>query len=139
MVKKLKGYFSLEASLILPMVLFLYLMIILAALFLYCRCVISQDSFLLSMRAGRFTFAGREYGEVIYGENVPDKWQAETYVQERLQLRKDTYPFFPYTGGTCEVTMETVTVRTWSGEDHRISEKCTQRINPVMRIREGRK
>lgn len=139
MDKKLKGYFSTEASLILPMVLFLYLMIILAGLFLYCRCVISQDSFLLGMRAGRFTSAGKEYGEVIYGESGSGKWQAEAYVQERLQMQKDTYPFFPYTEGVCEVTAETVTVRTWSGKEHRISEKCTQKINPVMRIREGRK
>ena len=68
MCKKWKGYLSLEASMILPIVLFLYFLIILAALYLYCRCAISQDTFLLCVRAERFTYGENNYGEVIYGE-----------------------------------------------------------------------
>ena len=139
MSKKLKGYFSIEASMILPMVLFLYLMIILAALFMYCRCAISQDTFLLSMRVGRFTFAEREYGEAIYGEAETKKWLAGGYVQERLKLQKSRYPFYPYAGGTCEINTEGVNVRIWNKGYEELLNKHTQKINPVMLIREGRK
>lgn len=139
MCKKLKGYFSMEASMILPMILFFYLMIILAALFMYCRCAISQDTFLLSMRAGRFTFGEREYGEVIYGEKDAEKWTAEDYVQERLELRKNTYPFFPYTGGICEIGTESVNIRVWNRKYEGSLSKSTQKLNPVKIIREGRR
>lgn len=139
MCKKLKGYFSIEASMILPMVLFLYLMIILAALFMYCRCAISQDTFLLSMRAGRFTFAESEYGEAIYGEAETKKWSADGYVQERLKLQKSRYPFYPYAGGTCETNTEGVNVLIWNKGYEELLNKRTQKINPVMLIREGRK
>ena len=139
MCKKLKGYFSIEASIILPMVLFLYLMIILAALFMYCRCAISQDTFLLRMRAGRFTLGENEYGEVIYGEEKTEKWAADDYIQERLRLWKNRYPFYPYAGGTCETDMESVSVRVWSKGNKELLHKQTQKINPVMLIREGRK
>lgn len=139
MCKKLKAYFSVEASMILPMILFLYLMIILAALFMYCRCAISQDTFLLSMRAGRFTFGEREYGEVIYGEETAKKWSVESYVQERLKLRQNTYPFFSYTGGICEIGTGSVNIRVWNKKYEGSLNKSTQRINPVKMIREGRK
>ncbi len=139
MCKKLKGYFTMEASMILPMVLLLYLMIILAALFMYCRCAISQDTFLLSMRTGRFTFGEREYGEVIYGEENTKKWSPEAYAQERLELRKNTYPFFPYTGGICEIGIESVNIRVWNRKYEGSLCKSTQIINPVKMIREGRK
>ena len=62
MHKKWKGYFTVEASFILPLVLFLYLLIILAALFLYCRCMISQDNFLLGMRGERFSELVASFG-----------------------------------------------------------------------------
>lgn len=139
MCKKLKGYFSIEASLILPMVLFLYLMIILAALFMYCRCAISQDTFLLSMRAGRFTLGENEYGEVIYGEAKLEKWAADDYIQERIKLWKNRYPFYPYAEGTYETDTESVNVRIWNKGYEELLNKQTQKINPVMLIREGRK
>lgn len=139
MCKKLRGYFSIEASVILPMVLFLYLMIILAALFMYCRCAISQDAFLLSMRAGRFTLGENEYGEVIYGEEKVEKWAADDYVQERLMMQKNRYPFYPHTGGICETDTESVNVRIWNKGYEELLNKQTQKINPVMLIREGRK
>lgn len=138
MRKKLKGYFSIEASILLPMVLLLYLMIILAALFLYCRCAISQDTFLLSMRVGRFTFAESNYGEVIYGEEKREKWSVDDYVQERLQLQKSKYPFYPYAGGICEMDTESVNVRIWNKGYEELLNKHTQKINPLMLIREGR-
>ena len=94
MGKRFKGYCSIEASLVMPMVLFLYLLIILSALFLYCRCAITQDLFLLGMRAGCFTYGTDSYGEVIYGH--AETWQAKAYVEERLNDRKQRYPLYFY-------------------------------------------
>lgn len=138
MHKCLKGYFTIEASFILPIVLFLYMMIILAALFMYCRCAISQDTFLLGMRGGRFTYGESGYGEVIYGEET-QKWKAEDYVQERLNLCKGMYPVYSYTEGTCTIDTEHVNIQVWRNGYKEPAEKCVQKKNPVALLREGRK
>ena len=137
MRKRWKGYYSIEASLIMPIVLFLYLMIILAAVFLYCRCVISQDIFLLGMRAGSFTYGKSGYGEVIYGEE--GVWTAEDYVQERLDGKKYTYPLYPYIEGSCVIEKERVKVKTTYKAHGESLVKWIQRYNPVRMIKEGRK
>ena len=139
MHKKWKGYFTVEASFIMPIVLFLYLLIILAALFLYCRCAISQDNFLLGMRAGSFTKGGDGYGEVIFAEAEKGSWQAEPYVMERLSYKREFYPFFPSLGGECRINEETVLVRTRQRTLSGKIGKNVQRLNPVKIIREGRK
>ncbi len=138
MRRRMKGYFTVEASFIMPVVLFLYLLIILAALFLYCRCVISQDNFLLGMRAGSFTLGEENYGEVIYGEAEKGGWQAEDYVKERLNYKRSFYPFFPSVGGECRMSMEAVLVQTGQKALKGVIAKKVQRLNPVDRIREGR-
>lgn len=138
MRRKWKGYFTVEASLIMPVVLFLYLLIILAALFLYCRCAISQDNFLLGMRAGSFTWGEDRYGEVIYGEAEKEGWEAEAYVLERLYYKRRFYPFFPSKEGECGISGETVWVQTQKALNGRIT-KNIQRFNPVEIIRKGRR
>lgn len=139
MCKKYNGYFTVEAAFILPIVLFIYLLIILAAMFLYCRCVISQDDFLLGMRAGRFTWGENNYGEVIYGNEQENFWSAENYVQERLADRREIYSFYPRETGQCQINKENVIVQTTQkGEKSQIT-KVIQRINPMKIIREGRK
>lgn len=136
MHKKWKGYFSIEASLIMPIILFLYLLIILAALFLYCRCAISQDTFLLGMRAGSFTYGESGYGEVIYGEE--DVWTAEDYIQERLDYKRHTYPLYPYTEGRCVIEREKIRIWTTYKDRGESLVKNTLRHNPVRMIKEGR-
>ena len=138
MRRKLRGYFTVEASFIMPIVLFLYLLIILAALFLYCRCVISQDNFLLGMRAGSFTRGEENYGEVIYGEAEKDSWHAESYVVERLDHKRRYYPFFPSEGGECRIDGEEVLVRTGQKALRGMIAKNVQKLNPVEMIRKGR-
>lgn len=138
MHKKIKGSFSLEASMILPIVLFLYLMIILAALFLYCRCAISQDTFLLNMRAGRFTYGENNYGEVIYGEEE-NNWSPEGYISKRYEWKKSTYPGYPPTGIKCQVTEADAFVAVWEKGLKAPIIKKVQRVNPVKLIREGRR
>ena len=138
--KRLKGSFSLEASFIMPMVLLLYLLIILAALFLYCRCAISQDTFLLCMRAERFTYGETDYGEVIYGEEETN-WLPDDYVLERLEQKRSTYPGYASFGGECRITEEDVArIRARMQEviENPIIKRM-RKINPIDIIREGRK
>ncbi|MCM1135178.1 MAG: hypothetical protein NC400_06335 [Clostridium sp.] len=139
MHKKWKGYFTVEASFILPIILFLYLLIILAALFLYCRCAISQDDFLLGMRAERFTGEENGCGEVIYGLKDAGAWPAESYVKERVAGRRGYYPFFPTTEGDCRVQAERIVVRTLQKASGKPIIKELYKTNPVGIIREGRK
>lgn len=139
MHKKYNGYFSIEASFILPIVLFLYLLIILSALFLYCRCAISQDNFLLGIRAGRFTWGEHHYGEVLYGSKQEGSWSAEDYVQERVAYKRAFYAVYSAREGECTISRESVVVKTpQKGSENRII-KSVQRLNPVEIIREGRK
>ena len=139
MCKRYNGYFTVEAAFILPIVLFIYLLIILSTMFLYCRCVISQDDFLLGMRAGNFTWGENNYGEVIYGNEQKNFWSAENYVQERFADHERSYPFYPQKSGQCQVSKEYVIVQTiQKGAKNQII-KVVQKINPVEIIREGRK
>lgn len=137
MHKRWKGYFSIEASLIMPIILFLYLLIILAALYMYCRCAISQDTFLLGMRAGCFSYGEDNYGEVIYGEEKG--WYPEGYVQERLNSQKQTYPLYSYVSGSCIVSEDSISIKTVYRERKEPLVKCIQKYNPVRIICEGRK
>ena len=87
MNKKWNGYLTVEASFLMPMVLFLYMLVILCGFYLYNRCVISQDNYLLAFRGSRFTDAAENYGEVIYGETEetdPD----ESYLKSRMAQRR---------------------------------------------------
>lgn len=139
MRKKCNGYFTIEAAFILPIVLFIYLAIIFSAMFLYCRCVISQDEFLLGMRGGRFTWGEENYGEVIYGSEQKAFWSAENYVQERFSARRKSYPFYPQEKVQCRINSEILTMQVvQKGSDKQIV-KQVQRINPIKIIREGRK
>lgn len=139
MRKKWKGYFTVEASFIMPVVLFLYLMIILAALFLYCRSAISQDNFLLSMRAGRFSRGEDGYGEVIYAEKDTGPWSAEAYVEKRLDYKHDFYPFFSTQERACRVENNYVLVRALQKGSRVSISKITLKVNPIIDIRRVRK
>ncbi len=139
MRKKWKGSFTIEASFIMPLVLFLYLLIILSALFMYCRCAISQDNFLLAMRAERFTRGEKNYGEVIYGLKDKELWQPQQYVEERMEHRKARYPFFPTESRACIISQEAVLVQTGQRGTDDLIIKTAQKWNPVSMIRKWRK
>ena len=139
MHKKYNGYFTIEASFILPIVLFLYLLIILSTLFLYCRCVISQNNFLLGVRAGHLTWGEDDYGEVIYGQEQAGGWPAEDYVMERLSYKKNFYPLYSTQEEICSIEKERVLVQTEQKGSNIPIVKEVQRLNPVKIIREGRK
>ena len=112
MRKKLKGYMTAEASFVMPIVIFLYLLIILCGFFLYNRCVMSQNDYLLAFRGSRFTKAGRNYGEVIYGDMMTSEPDSQ-YIETRLQYLMRFYPFCSVQenrvkGNTDQVSVETV-------------------------------
>lgn len=93
MHKKWNGYLTVEASFIMPIVLFLYLLIILCSFYLYNRCMISQNNYLLAFRVSRFTHSGLNYGEVIYGD-MDGKKADKQYVEKRLAYKENFYPFY---------------------------------------------
>lgn len=135
MYKKWKGHLTVEASFIMPMVLFLYLLIILAALLLYCRSAISQDNFLLGMRVGRFSWGEDNYGEVIYAEKDTSPWAAEAYVEKRLCYKRAFYPLFPTQNGGCRVSNDTVLVQAAQKGSKVSITKIIKMMNPVTDIR----
>ncbi len=75
MGKRFKGYCSIEASLVMPMVLFLYLLIILSALFLYCAGAISPIIYFCLANGG---VAGCFYRMIQISKCECDLWSAET-------------------------------------------------------------
>lgn len=139
MRKRWRGYFTIEAAFILPVVLFLYLLIILTALFLYCRCVISQDNFLIGMRAERFTDAEENYGEVIYGEKEEGSWYGKEYIESRMERKRAYYPFFPSQGGKCGMYERNVIIESRQKGSGDTIRKIIWKANPVAYIRERRR
>lgn len=139
MRKKYNGYFTVEFAFILPIILFIYLLIIFSAMFLYCRCLISQDEFLLSMRGGRLTWGDENYGEVIYGGEQENFWSAESYVLKRISDRREKYPFYPYEKVQCQINDQIFSIQAFQKGSKKQIVKQVQRINPVKIIQEGRK
>ena len=98
MNKHLNGYLTVEASFVVPLVLFLYLLIIVAGIFLYDRCVMSQDMYLIVFRGSRFSYSAPDYGEVIYAEKMESS-HCRQYVEEKVFYKQKFYPLFEK--GTC--------------------------------------
>ncbi len=48
--RKVNGYLTVEASMIMPLVIFLMALLIYLTFFLYNRCVLSQDAYILAFR-----------------------------------------------------------------------------------------
>ncbi len=107
MNKKLNGYFTVEASLVMPLVLFLYVLIIVSGIFLYDRCVMSQDMYLIAFRGSRFSNSAPEYGEVIYAKEKDEKF-CRQYIREKIYYKQRFYPLFE--GGTCTVAIKNAEV-----------------------------
>lgn len=135
----MNGYFTIEASYIMPLVLFLYLLIVLTTLRLYSRCVISQDDYLIAMRAGRFTAGEDFYGEVIYGEASSQQWQPEAYARKRLLVKKIFYPKYkPKAEGFSLTEKKVIIYSVQMGVGPTIQKEII-RMNPVKVIQEERR
>ena len=53
-VKKVSGYFTVEAAMLMPMVLLLIMFLFYITFYMYDRCVISQDVYLLAFRGSLY-------------------------------------------------------------------------------------
>lgn len=101
------GYLTVEASFLIPMILWLTILLISTTFFLYNRCLLAQDVYLMSFRGSVFTDWSEGYGEVIYG--YPDKRNVDTIrenIGQRIMGLKEKqyfsgsyvgkYPFFEW-------------------------------------------
>jgi len=91
MYKEIKGYLTLEAVYLVPIILLLYVLVIVGGFYLYDRCVISQDCYLLAFRAGQFTGSEENYGEIIYADIT--KEFDEGYIWDRFAYKSKYYPY----------------------------------------------
>lgn len=137
MNKKLKGYLTLEAAYIMPIVLLLYILIILAGFYLYDRCVISHSNSLLALRGSRFTACSDNYGEVIYGDMDMGSCDV-SYLMIRLEYKERFYPFYTPEGKSVSVQNGEIVIET-EGFNHLKITKKAEQINPVEIIREVRR
>lgn len=60
--KYIKAYFTVEASMVIPMVIFLFSFIFYLTFFLYDRCIASQDAYILAFRGSRL--CEKDAGEI---------------------------------------------------------------------------
>ncbi|MCL2253026.1 MAG: hypothetical protein FWC09_01155 [Lachnospiraceae bacterium] len=89
----LNGYMTIEASLIMPLVIGTIMFLIFSAFFLYSKCVIIQDAYIKCYRASVFTYWEAGYGEVSYGNlKVRNGSEARDYIESRSDYSR--YPFF---------------------------------------------
>ena len=137
--KKIKGFMTVEASFLMPLILFLYLAILWAALILYDRCTLSQNCFLLVMRGANFTRAGENYGEVIYGDAEFTGKDKENYITDRWQKQNRLYVGRQERQMQCIANNISVRITVDDkGIGQRINKKADI-LNPVKQVREGRK
>lgn len=137
MCKRVGGYFTVEAVYLIPIVLLLYALIIVSGFYLYDRCVISQDCYLLAFRAGYFTDSGEGYGEVIYADMKEEI--DENYIRDRFAYKSGLYPYLGEGEMTVYLQNEVTTVSI-SGFDHLLfMSKSVSRQNPFKIIRSVRR
>lgn len=136
--KNLKAYFTVEAAFLMPVILCIYLIIIMAAIFLYDRSVISQDDYLLAFRGSRFTKTGDNMGEVIYADMKSGEFDRE-YIKIRLYNKSKSYPFYQPeientgTYGGC------IFIVTQGFHNTLLMKKQAEQINPFEQIRKVRR
>lgn len=137
MYEKWNGYLTIEASFVMPIVLFLYLLIILSGFYLYDRCVISQDDYLLAFWGSRFTETGLNYGEVIYGDMSPENHD-KRYIESRLLYKSDFYPLYQMEEKTVYMDRNKMTVSTTGYKGTlkiKKTAECLNMIEIVERVR----
>ena len=99
-VGKVRGYFTVEASLVLPMVIGTILFVIYAQLYLYDRCLMDQETAMLSVQIVKDDRGNaEEKGQVLkkwQADNLTDKyvgWKMEnlriTRKQDRISLERE--------------------------------------------------
>ena len=117
------AYFTVEMSLVFPIVLFVMVLIIHFTFYLYGRCILSQDVYLLAFRASvadeedigtdRVSYlqgiAGAQFGRKYFGNQIPNlsveasdseiRVRGETEASHRAMSGSDLMPWGSWTHG----------------------------------------
>ena len=64
-MRKYSGYMTVEASFIIPMVICVFVLIIYFTNYVYARCILSQDSYILAFRAAASSESGKSMEAVV--------------------------------------------------------------------------
>lgn len=136
--KALKGYMSIEASFIMPWVIFIFVFLIYASFYLYDKCVLFQDAYTLCLRAsvqkeegGAMKYINKhmeeKFGSKYFGVGNIDKSARESGKEIRVM-------------GSCSVKIPFDNFLTFSKESGwKIqTEAKAQIINPTKIIRKCR-
>lgn len=91
--KGIKAYFTVEASMIIPMVIFLFAIIFYLTFFLYDRCIASQDAYILAFRGSICCDMGtgeiEQYVRKQAQEQFGKRYMALTGFTEKVQADRN--------------------------------------------------
>ena len=89
-MKRYKGYMTLEASLLMPMVICILTLLIYFTYYLYGRCIISEDSYILAFRATISDKGGAPYDPEGYvAEKASDVAGKKYFGSEKPQFTSE--------------------------------------------------
>lgn len=92
-----RAYLTVEASLVVTLVIYVYVFIIFMAFFQYDRCLLTQDSYILAMRGSREKYAD---SNEIYGQ----------LKRERFEMNTEKYLAFSWNETSIEVKESNIAV-----------------------------
>ena len=78
-MRRYKGYMTLEASLLMPMVICIMALLIYFTYYLYGRCIISEDAYILAFRASTSEKGGVSYDPAGYVAERSDQVAGKKY------------------------------------------------------------
>ena len=144
-----KGYLTVEASFIVPFILFLYIFLVFTAFFLYSKCLLWQDYYLLSFRGSTLTDWSAGYGETAYGYLSKRKEErTRCYIEQRSVdlIEGGKYPAFQKEEEQIEIDNTEVAILIrgksripfWREKEIKVDVQAAI-INPIMVIREERR
>lgn len=88
---KMYGFLTIEASLLIPLILGIYLFLLFTSFYLYNECVLQQDIYVIGLRGSRFTDWEDGYGEVIYGDiSMREQEEITYYIENKIMHRYET-------------------------------------------------
>lgn len=133
------GYMTVEATLIMPIVLYVCIFIIYSGFFLYDRCVMKLDAYRAVLRASSiyrqdsqavYNTAWDTLGNLTGEKYIAAEYQYEIAVQGKVQVRICGQVQMPFRG-----LIELTGVSAWNIEET-VESKC---LNPVLFIRTCRR
>ena len=136
--KKAKGYMTVEAGFVMPWVIFLFVFLIYAGFYLYDKCVLFQDAYMLCFRGSvqKEEAGALDYINVHMKEQFGSKYFGTGGVQGNA--RKEGHEVI--VSGVCSVYVPLNHFLTMAGKDGwRIQAEARARIvNPTKIIRKCR-